>query len=93
MYVCMYVYIYISNIIIITIITTIVIVDRLALGTPGNIHMLSPHAWSVGVPTNWCTSFQVTSFQGKLSGGNHLSNTTSLTQVFFKSGEQCSKLN
>ena len=26
------------------------------------------------------------------SGGNHLSNTTSLTHVFFKRGESCSKL-
>ena len=25
-------------------------------------------------------------------GGNHLCNTTRLTQVFFKSGDQCSKL-
>ena len=27
------------------------------------------------------------------SGGNHFSNTTCPTQVFFKSGERCGKLN
>ena len=91
-YICIYIYIYICICIYIYIYTYIHTVVRMYVCIYIYIHIcihiyMYIHIYTGNICIHICIYVYIHTFRV-----NHLSNTTCVTQVFYKSGERCSKL-